>query len=343
MKPVPKQIHIIWLGSALPERSQVCVQTFTQMNPDWWVNLWIDSAQLLTGQRVDITKGYYESKHGPGSFNVRKKQKLAHLLGDTATDDDTKRYLKDRFGFNSSVADLKKAMALSFMEKFCSRHYITLRDISEITGLNNNPLYQREMVRRGTNFGAASDILRVEILYRFGGVYFDTDVLCLEPLGSILAEQSHPRWAAVHNKWRNGRITREEWFGDEFWRQSGHMWPPGLSNSIIASHPKCQGLDKYRAMIKENYRQVDSGRLDFKYYDDMKNATIEMTGPAAVTRVTGFNKRYKETEGQANKIENKKGKEAALEFQFQECLYLRDHWYFPMYLISDQYFGSWWK
>lgn len=344
MKPVPKQIHIIWLGGPMPERNQVCVQTFTQMNPDWFVNLWFDPDQLLTGLRVGMTRNYSESKRGPGAFNVRKKHKLAHALGDAATDDDTKQYLKDRFGFNPSVADLKKAVALSSLESFCDMHDIMLRDIREVTGLNNNPLYRRELVQRGTNFGAASDILRVEILNKFGGVYFDTDVICLEPLGSIPAEQNHPRWAAVHKKWQNGdRITREEWIGDEFWRQSGFMWPPGLSNSIIASHPKSQGLDKYRAMIKMNYKEVDSGRLDFKYYDDMKNATIQMTGPAAVTQVTGFNTRYKETEKQAREIEKKKGKGATREFQFKECLYLRDHWYFPMYLISDQYFGSWWK
>src|SRR5262249_25508541 len=110
-----------------------------------------------------MTKGYYESKSGPGAFTVQKKQKLARALGDTATDEDTKQYLKDRFGFNPSVADLKKAMARSSLEKFCKRYNIQLREVSEVTRLSNNPLYQREMVRRGTNFGAASDILRVEI------------------------------------------------------------------------------------------------------------------------------------------------------------------------------------
>src|SRR5262249_15908522 len=152
MKPVPKNIHIIWVGGALPERSQACVKTFPKKNLDWKVNLWIDSGQLLTGLRVGLTKGYYESKGGPGAFTAQKKQKLARALGDRGADDDTKQYLKDRFGFNPSVADLKKAMARNSLESFCKRYNILLRDVSEVTGLNNNPLYQREMVRRGTNF-----------------------------------------------------------------------------------------------------------------------------------------------------------------------------------------------
>ena len=34
---------------------------------------------------------------------------------------------------------------------------------------------------RSMNFGQRSDILRLEILYRYGGVYVDTDFLCLKP------------------------------------------------------------------------------------------------------------------------------------------------------------------
>lgn len=47
-------------------------------------------------------------------------------------------------------------------------------------GLHNAALW-RELIRRGI-YDAASDVARVEILYRFGGVYADADSRCLRSL-----------------------------------------------------------------------------------------------------------------------------------------------------------------
>ena len=41
---------------------------------------------------------------------------------------------------------------------------------------------------RCRNFGEASDVLRYEVLHRFGGVYVDTDVECLRPLDPLIAD-----------------------------------------------------------------------------------------------------------------------------------------------------------
>jgi len=49
-------------------------------------------------------------------------------------------------------------------------------DVAKIT-LNNQDLYDD-----ATNFGVKSDILKYEIVYRYGGVYVDTDFECLQPL-----------------------------------------------------------------------------------------------------------------------------------------------------------------
>jgi len=52
----------------------------------------------------------------------------------------------------------------------------TDKDVSQMK------LYNREIFDQTTNCGAKSDILRYEILYRYGGVYLDTDMECLKPL-----------------------------------------------------------------------------------------------------------------------------------------------------------------
>ena len=49
-------------------------------------------------------------------------------------------------------------------------------DVAKIT-LDNQDLYDDAI-----NFGVKSDILKYEIVYRYGGVYVDTDFECLQPL-----------------------------------------------------------------------------------------------------------------------------------------------------------------
>ncbi|XP_023346972.1 inositol phosphoceramide mannosyltransferase 3 isoform X2 [Eurytemora carolleeae] len=43
-----------------------------------------------------------------------------------------------------------------------------------------------EWLLNETNKGYKSDILRYEIIYKSGGVYFDTDTICVEPLNDLL-------------------------------------------------------------------------------------------------------------------------------------------------------------
>lgn len=50
------------------------------------------------------------------------------------------------------------------------------------------PLRCPDGLERCRNFGEASDVLRYEILHRFGGVYVDTDVECLRPLDALIAD-----------------------------------------------------------------------------------------------------------------------------------------------------------
>lgn len=43
-------------------------------------------------------------------------------------------------------------------------------------------LYNQEQYDKATNFGEKSDILRYELLYRYGGLYVDIDFECLQPM-----------------------------------------------------------------------------------------------------------------------------------------------------------------
>lgn len=52
------------------------------------------------------------------------------------------------------------------------------------------PLTDPEALERCRNFGEASDVLRYEILSRYGGIYVDTDVECLRSLEPLVGEAS---------------------------------------------------------------------------------------------------------------------------------------------------------
>jgi len=92
---IPKRIHLIWLGSRLPERCQKVVDSWKKFHPKWDIKVW--------------------------------------------TDEDVPHF-----------------------------------------GMENKAAFDKSI-----NWGEKSDIWRYEILYRYGGIYIDTDFECLKPFDLI--------------------------------------------------------------------------------------------------------------------------------------------------------------
>lgn len=92
---IPKLIHLVWLGSPLPERCKAIVASWERFHPDWVVKVWTDE--------------------DAASF---------HLTNQEAFD-------------------------------------------------------------RAKNYGEKSDIFRYEVLYRYGGLYADTDFECLKSFDEL--------------------------------------------------------------------------------------------------------------------------------------------------------------
>jgi inositol phosphorylceramide mannosyltransferase catalytic subunit len=51
---IPKKIHLIWLGSPLPERCQKIVDSWIKFHPDWEVKVWTDADVEPFGMRNKI-------------------------------------------------------------------------------------------------------------------------------------------------------------------------------------------------------------------------------------------------------------------------------------------------
>ncbi|WP_279609892.1 glycosyltransferase, partial [Burkholderia gladioli] len=194
---------------------------------------------------------------------------------------------------------------------------------------------QRGLVGRGAKFGAGSEVLRIEILLQEGGLYVDTDVDCVAPLGSLICHQSYPRFSAVSHLWRNG-ISESEWKDDSWWaRNFSGQTPPPVSNSIIASHAGCKGLKSYRQLINANFTSMrTSEQMQDLYFNDVRTSTIRMTGPSVASKSSGF-------EAARSATVTPKSGDAVTQFSDERKLEMRDHWYFPMYCVQDKYFHDW--
>lgn len=56
---------------------------------------------------------------------------------------------------------------------------------SIVIDIRDFPLQTKNLIARADNYGQRSDILRYEILYRFGGMYVDTDFSCLQSFSPL--------------------------------------------------------------------------------------------------------------------------------------------------------------
>lgn len=353
MEAIPKNIHIIWIGGDIPDRNRNCVASFPKENPDWKVNLWIDKDQLLTGLRRKLTAQHYREKntsawqYAPGEETAQEKvttqqwNKVTDKLGKTAGDEQTITYLSRKF--RKTERDLRDTWWENWISirEFCKANDVVLRTVDELAGSKLMGLYRSEMVARGTNFGAASDLLRTEILSKFGGVYFDTDVICTESIGSVICHKSYPRFSAVDSHWvgKGKSVTKAQWEDNDWWKTLGGNIPQ-ISNSIIASHPKCKGLNSYQSLIKKNYKAMKSNDdMRTEYTGNIRNATIKMTGPSAAAAGSGYGAAKQKAQNDAVSSMNSGGNYN--DETWASMLDMRDNWYFPMYIVSDQYFHDW--
>ncbi|MDE3179920.1 MAG: glycosyltransferase [Acidobacteriota bacterium] len=340
MNPIPRIMHFIWIGGPLPQKNQDCIRSFARSCHDWDIWLWIDMDNLLTSFRRSTVRDYY-GKGDKKTIPVEKLEKVAKKMGVTGGDAETAKYLSKKFGVSGGELGEKAGDAWLQLSQFCRANTIRLKLTEEFSEVSSYKLYRQEMVARNTNFGAASDILRIQILLKYGGVYLDTDVVANGPLGQINAHADSPRWSAVDSRLsgKGVHISQRDWDDDNWWKTNMKDFP-SICNSIIASHPNCEALNKYKKIIKSNYAALakkDAKALRREYMTDFRGSTIRTTGPSAATKAQAFDQ-YRDDQW-ANTIgPDMEANEAA---RLKAILWCRDNLYFPMYLVSDQFFHDW--
>jgi mannosyltransferase OCH1-like enzyme len=152
------------------------------------------------------------------------------------------------------------ASAQTQIEAVARNFGVTIRDCTKedtrvLVGLNDQ--FVHEVDTKFPNYGAASDILRVAILIREGGLYVDHELVPVKPLGNLLA----PKGFLVHMI---------------------HSCP---ANDILYSEMVAHGFFlKYRSIMVDNYANASASVKKARRTDrDVKSQTTqEWTGPGAL-------------------------------------------------------------
>jgi hypothetical protein len=176
----------IWLGgSPLPEQFQKWRQTCIDAHPDWKHLLWTEEeADLVTM----VDREAYDKAEVADNLQLSLASFSPLHLPSSILDPPPSSFLlppSSSFLLLSSSSYLLSPFSLFFLPRFSF-------PIPRFSITNHQPfVIHSETVSRHIsnskrqNVGAKSDILRREVIYRFGGLYLDTDFECLssfEPL-----------------------------------------------------------------------------------------------------------------------------------------------------------------
>lgn len=148
---------------------------------------------------------------------------------------------------------VKKKNKLEEMIKTLEKHDVEIHELKELKKDSLDPIIQREY--KNNRFGRVSDILRLLILYKHGGVYKDTDYRIDQSLTPLLKLYDF--------------VAAQEPMS---------YWP---CNAFIAAVPEHPIIKKYMELILRNYDERAAPEYITKTSDADGFKTIILTGPAA--------------------------------------------------------------
>ncbi|CAH0311699.1 insecticidal toxin [Pseudomonas frederiksbergensis] len=203
---VPKVFHFVWLGGGLGAIQRDYLNLWKQVLAEhgYTLNLWYDSDALLAYQTnkliVDAAKAHALTQVADKSISedelatlyeeraiVLKQQMYAHINAAVANGESADEARMDLLtrAYGQDAAQLQ-ALKESNHRSVQDMNGFQLRDLDAAeVPLQLQGIYEQEMRLRG-NLAAASDVVRVEVLFGEGGIYADVDNL--PPLSRTLGE-----------------------------------------------------------------------------------------------------------------------------------------------------------
>ncbi|RKG76478.1 hypothetical protein D7W79_17660 [Corallococcus exercitus] len=304
---IPKIIHGTWAGGG----SIAAVKTLqgitswlekTEGRSDYQVWIWWDDAHLYNMHVRKVltafpkTRAQYDLSANGDDHRVRRTVKPGRdlhnlrVLTQGMNPDEklavTKALIQESFSDLQPLRDL--AARSNGRLKLCN-----LRSHEMLTGMHflNMEAYEQELTLRGMFAAAASDILRYEVLYNFGGVYMDVDIDLLTDLGELTVD---PHGALVGiTPDRKGAASAADYPGRRHMACTADYENKSLylSNCIVAAAPHSPVIDALRQTIHLAYQligwrspkatfELDPQRkLESFWTNNITRATLDLTGP----------------------------------------------------------------
>ncbi len=226
--------------------------------------------------------------------------KIMHFIwiGVNPISDDRLRVIRDWYdGYNENFKICfwidKQGTTRDSGENILNQQKARLREIGiryirnireDMVGADSWEIIRYEIDRLRPNYGAASDLMRYEILYKYGGVYIDSDVL--PPADTQASLYSN------NNFWENYNEC--------------YVYRQGSANDIIFSARGSRGIARLTFIVHQNYQvraQRDEEMVGFHKYQEaysciqaynystnsyLKYYTLRKTGPNVLNSLYGF-------------------------------------------------------
>ncbi len=224
---------------------------------------------------LDRYRAFYDSRDNAGKHQGDQKLALAlFLIDETAKAFEPLRHLQESNSDRVRLCNLR------------SHEFLPGAPGGTMNWMNSD-LYNREMAYRGIFPAAASDILRYEILYNYGGIYLDVDLQFQERLGQLTVEENLARCAVEEDAKGTPRGDSSEEYHQKTAKTHGGKCFYAMNN-IVATHKGSRFADLLRKCIRYSYDEMDQDgdRIVKRYWKDIPNkATIDLTGPNLVREI----------------------------------------------------------
>ncbi|GLQ75925.1 hypothetical protein GCM10007932_52880 [Vibrio penaeicida] len=180
-----KILHFVWLG--IPsEAIDIYLRVWKHHYPSYRIILWYDSEFILSGvyrEQLNLKDRLKEKVKVLLERQDSLYEEFLSIKGENPLEELLESHDIKEFDRNNEICKIKNNYS-----------FVDVRDIREERVLYSNEVekcYTKEVILRA-NLACASDILRLCILKKFGGVYLDVDTLpCLDHIFKV-AKNSLP-------------------------------------------------------------------------------------------------------------------------------------------------------
>lgn len=168
--------------------------------------------------------------------------------------------------------DLLTTEQLEEMKKYAEKNKITLVDIVDKINDENNPVWSKadlsvyydNVVGENRNWGIASNVLRMHILFEEGGLYLDTDISPKKPLDKLLAPPHGLLLRAIFSP------------VDDVSAALADNIMASTKNNVIIQEMSKVIIEKYANFLENNESVVE---MRSRILSDITQPTYEIVGP----------------------------------------------------------------